>query len=221
MVKSKQAVEGDGVPNGRPRFDYNWQRVSIIATLASAVATLIIAIVGVCQLGTAKGTLDVLQEELRASQRPITELEPFVSPDNQVATKLVRAGQSDELWQLPYYFQNVGRTPIYRLRYGHKLSNTPDFVWSDTMDLQKQHYDKVFQPGMWMPCGYDEEYRTKILDDQGRNIEHYRHYYVTYVDGLNQEYRLLTTWKLAPYKVGSDVIWSLLSVRDLTRSNLK
>jgi hypothetical protein len=221
MVRSKQAAGSDEVPSRRLGIDYNWQRISIIATLISAIAAFIIAIAGVCQLSTARGTLNVLQEELRASQRPVVDLEPFVSPDNRVAVSFVRLAQSDELWQLPYYLQNVGLTPIYRLRYGHKLSNTPDFASSDTMHLEEQHYDKVVLPGLTMSCGYDEVYRTKILDDQARNIEYYRHYYVTYVDGLNQEYRLLATWKLTPYKVGSDIMWSLLSIRDLTRSHLK
>lgn len=191
----------------------SWHRWTVIATVVTAFATVVIAYVYGSQIRIMQHTLDVLKESNRVAQMPM--LKPNLHPDPEKASRVAyeKTEEGGERWILPYWVINTGTCPATNLIYYHALSCQDSIPTPSADKFVRRFSNDVVFPGAVYSCGWDPILRQQVLDSLKAGKKYYRHLYLEYSDEFKNLYRWHTIWELSDYTEGQPLDFSLFSNR--------
>jgi hypothetical protein len=186
-----------------------------IPALVMAIATVVIAYAYISQIGIMKGTLDIMEENLRVARMPLLEQKLHPDPSKHSIVDYQETEEGGERWSLPYFVMNAGMTAAHKFSYFHK------FITRDSIAMPKDEYfvnyykENVIFPFDILDCGFDQILRQTVLDSINAGKKYYRHFIIRYSDEFHNEYIYHTVWVLAGYQKGTPLDFRLISRRRL------
>jgi len=182
----------------------------VFATFLTAAGSIVMAYFIYAQV-------DVLQEQLRLSEKPYLLPSGAIEQGKAPVTAFIDQGKGEENWQLRYYVTNVSTKPAYGLRYYHCINDSIDIAIPEQGKWQALYEKNIIDNGDMYQCGADYIYRQAVLDKQKLGKSTIRHLMVRYTDEFQHEYMYHVAWQLGDYKVGEMPRWDMIKKVDLLK----